>query len=85
MEIAGVPCMVYAARHPSTSSLKECDFVLYLHGGAFVASMHAADLGPITSWATKCGAVVVVPDYALAPECPYPQVWRCRCGGAGQK
>jgi hypothetical protein len=54
------------------------DYVLYVHGGAFVASLHAADLGVISEWAVRFEkAVVVVPDYSLAPECPYPQVVMC--------
>ena len=46
------------------------DALLYVHGGAFVASLHAADLGAITDWACKTGALVVFPEYGLAPEKP---------------
>ena len=44
--------------------------VLYCHGGAFVASLHAADLHALTDWAIATGSVVLFPDYSLAPDHP---------------
>ena len=46
------------------------DVLLYCHGGAFLASLHAADLMALADWARATGATVVVPDYDFAPEHP---------------
>jgi len=53
------------------SRQKGRNVVLYCHGGAFVASLHAADLYALTDWAIATGSVVLFPDYSLAPDHPY--------------
>ena len=40
------------------------DVLLYVHGGAFVASLHAADVGVLAEWALSFpGATILVPQY----------------------
>lgn len=63
--IAGVPCLVISV--PDARN-----HILYLHGGGFVA-------GKVETYRNLCGrladaldARVVLPDYRLAPEHPFP-------------
>jgi acetyl esterase len=46
--------------------------IVYLHGGGGVAGSAARAAGACTTLANVCNAVVVAPDYRLAPEWPYP-------------
>ncbi|MBQ7753440.1 MAG: alpha/beta hydrolase fold domain-containing protein [Treponema sp.] len=46
--------------------------MLYLHGGSFVGGSPATYRSFCASLATKCFCRVVVPDYRLAPNSPYP-------------
>ncbi len=46
--------------------------VLYLHGGGYVAGSAAAYRGLASQVAARVGATMFVPDYALAPERPFP-------------
>lgn len=65
--INGVFCRVYAKQAPCIG--EEANVVFFCHGGAFVASLHAADIPLLTTWA-ETGAVIIVPDYSLSPENP---------------
>ncbi len=64
-EIGGVPAIEYLPKRARGT-------ILYLHGGGFIGtspSMYAA----FTGWiAREAGCRVIVPDYRLAPEFPYP-------------
>ncbi|RIL07737.1 MAG: alpha/beta hydrolase [Proteobacteria bacterium] len=66
-ELGGVPALVYRPRDGAAP-----DTILYLHGGGFIGtspSMYAT----FTGWiAHETACRVVVPDYRLAPEFPYP-------------
>lgn len=46
--------------------------VLYLHGGAYVMGSPASYRSRTVRVAYRCNAVVLVPDYRLAPEHPFP-------------
>lgn len=46
--------------------------IVYLHGGGGVAGSAAAAAGACSTLAKACNAVVVAPDYRLAPEWPFP-------------
>ncbi|MCH5292957.1 MAG: alpha/beta hydrolase fold domain-containing protein [Treponema sp.] len=46
--------------------------MLYIHGGSFVGGSRNAYRGFCSSLAAKCFCRVVVPEYRLAPEFPYP-------------
>lgn len=67
--INSVYCHVYAEKAPCMED--EADVIFFCHGGAFVASLHAADIPLLTTW-SQTGAVIIVPDYSLSPEYPYP-------------
>mmetsp|Transcript_54622 Transcript_54622/g.124400 ORF Transcript_54622/g.124400 Transcript_54622/m.124400 type:complete len:436 (+) Transcript_54622:483-1790(+) len=67
--VGGVPCRIYATR-PLTDA--PCQVLVYVHGGAFVASLLAADLTVLGALGRATGAVMVYPEYSLAPEHPYP-------------
>jgi acetyl esterase/lipase len=66
LELAGVPAIEYWPRDDAGGT------ILYLHGGGFIGtspSMYATFTGWIAG-ETRCR--VVVPDYRLAPEFPFP-------------
>lgn len=46
--------------------------VLYLHGGGYTLGSHATHTAMTSNLAKAAGAAVLVPDYRLAPEHPYP-------------
>ena len=46
--------------------------ILYLHGGAFVAGSPRTHRSITRRLAATTGAMVLVPDYRLAPEAPFP-------------
>jgi acetyl esterase/lipase len=64
-EFAGVPAIEYRPKRARGT-------ILYFHGGGFIGtspSMYAA----FTGWiAREAGCRLIVPDYRLAPEFPYP-------------
>lgn len=66
-ELGGVPVLEYRPRRGASLGA-----ILYLHGGGFIGtspSMYAA----FTGWiARETACRVVVPDYRLAPEFPFP-------------
>lgn len=93
---AGIKCHMYASRPPPTDGGKETEggppwgsrVLFYVHGGAFIASLHAADMFALTKWARETGCVVIFPEYGLAPESPFPtglnqlvDVWEAVCNG----
>ena len=66
INIAGVPCERVAVRRPPEMT------ILHLHGGAFIG-------GKLRTYHPFCGALarrlqaqVILPDYRLAPEHPFP-------------
>ena len=59
--------------------------ILYLHGGAYVLGSRASSRGLASRIARASGARVLLPEYRLAPEYPFPAAledatacWRCR-------
>lgn len=65
--VGGVPVLVYEKGHDAALGT-----ILYLHGGGFIGtspSMYATFTGRIVY---ETGCKVLVPDYRLAPEFPYP-------------
>jgi len=67
VELGSVPALEYRPRSQAPRGT-----ILYLHGGGFIGtspSMYAAFTGRI---AHETGCRVLVPDYRLAPEFPYP-------------
>ncbi|MBK7096787.1 MAG: alpha/beta hydrolase [Saprospiraceae bacterium] len=49
--------------------------ILYLHGGAYMANISKQHWGLISKLIKKTGAVIVVPDYPLAPEATYKETY----------
>ena len=64
-DIAGVPCVVVGDEMAATT-------LLHLHGGAFRQGSATAWSGFAGRLAKFTSARVVVPDYRLAPEHPFP-------------
>ena len=46
--------------------------ILYLHGGGYVLGSAAAYCNIVSQFAARTGLAVFAPDYALAPEHPFP-------------
>ncbi|MTV24205.1 alpha/beta hydrolase [Nitriliruptoraceae bacterium ZYF776] len=65
--IAGVP--VEVVRRPGAS---DDHLLLYLHGGGFVVGSPRSHRWASTTLATYARATVVVPEYRLSPEHPFP-------------
>ena len=49
-----------------------CPVLVYLHGGGFTAGDMRLFANQMKLIAEKSGALVLFPEYRLAPECPYP-------------
>ena len=64
-----VPVRVYA---PASTSSTERPALLDIHGGGFVVGSIEMEHGFATQVARDLGAVVVTPEYRLAPEHPFP-------------
>ncbi|MFM8870232.1 MAG: alpha/beta hydrolase [Actinomycetota bacterium] len=64
-KIGGVDCLVAGDRKASRA-------LLHLHGGGFRMGTPRTWINYATDLAQRTGSVVVVPDYRLAPEHPYP-------------
>jgi epsilon-lactone hydrolase len=67
-QIAGVGCELVHTGNASTSG----PVWIHLHGGAFCFGRPAAFRGFAATLAMTTGWRVLVPDYRLAPEAPYP-------------
>jgi epsilon-lactone hydrolase len=65
MNIGGVDCLVAGDRTASRA-------LLHLHGGGFRMGTPRTWINYATDLARRTGSVVVVPDYRLAPEHPFP-------------
>lgn len=64
--LAGVPVTRVNHGQPTKSA------VLYLHGGAYIIGSSATHRGISGHLAKATGSTVIVPDYRLAPEHPFP-------------
>lgn len=58
--------------HPTTTSAGHGPTLLYLHGGAFEVGSPTDYQGFCSRLASRLAAIVVTPDYRLAPEHPFP-------------
>lgn len=66
IDIAGVPCRLYAPREPE-------GVIVYLHGGGFTIGDLDTHDEPCRQVAVAAGATLIAVDYRLAPEHPYPR------------
>lgn len=64
--IGGVPVERVTVGSPSDNVL------LWFHGGGYCIGSSRTDRAPAGQFARASGATVIVPDYRLAPEHPYP-------------
>jgi len=65
-QVAGRLVLVLTPTHRSSAAL------LYIHGGGMVMGSPRSEIRGAANLARELGAVVVSPDYRLAPEHPYP-------------
>ncbi|VVE18042.1 alpha/beta hydrolase fold domain-containing protein [Pandoraea nosoerga] len=65
-ELNGMPCL------ETGTTAADAPVVLHVHGGCYVMGSAQASLGHAAALAEAAGARVVVVDYRLAPEHPYP-------------
>lgn len=75
--VGGVRCEVVrargtAARAPVGAPQGDDHLLLYVHGGGFVLGSPRSHRPLVGALAHATGATVVVPDYRLAPEHPFP-------------
>ncbi|MDE3080843.1 MAG: alpha/beta hydrolase fold domain-containing protein, partial [Paracoccaceae bacterium] len=61
-----------AVLHVSAGQVDRRRVILYLHGGAFVAGSPATHQGLAARLSRLAGVPVLMPDYRLAPEHPFP-------------
>jgi epsilon-lactone hydrolase len=76
-EVGGVPCELVRARGtarsaPAGAPRGDDHLLLYIHGGGFVLGSPRSHRPLVGALAHATGATVVVPEYRLAPEHPYP-------------
>jgi epsilon-lactone hydrolase len=76
-EVGGVPCELVRSRGapvaaPVGSPQRDDHLLLYVHGGGFVVGSPRAYRALAAALAHATGATIVVPDYRLSPEHPYP-------------
>ena len=67
--IAGVPCI-------EVSAVNAQGALIYAHGGGFRMGEAAVWTGFASRLAVACGLRIIVPDYRLAPEHPFPAALR---------
>ncbi len=67
VEIGGVPCLVVRPHPPGTLPV-----LVWFHGGGWVIGSAEMSLHTARDLAAGAGCVVVVPEYRLAPEHPFP-------------
>jgi monoterpene epsilon-lactone hydrolase len=79
MTIGGVPCEEVSA----PGAVDRAHALLYFHGGGYVIGSPRTHRAITAPMAAAFGAPVIVPDYRLGPEHPYPAamedahaVWR---------
>ncbi|MEX1178545.1 MAG: alpha/beta hydrolase [Nitriliruptor sp.] len=70
--IAGVPVEVVRPRGRQAYREADPHVLLYVHGGGFVVGSPRSHRGLTSALAHAADATVVVPDYRLAPEHPFP-------------
>ncbi|MEX1163353.1 MAG: alpha/beta hydrolase [Nitriliruptor sp.] len=70
--IAGVPVEVLRARGRAAHREGDPHVLLYVHGGGFVVGSPRSHRGLTAALAGAADATVVVADYRLAPEHPFP-------------
>ena len=58
--------------YKTESAQHDCPVLVYLHGGGFTAGDMRLFACQMKRIAEQSGAVVLFPEYRLAPECPYP-------------
>lgn len=57
-ECAGIKCRLYAASRPTDGAR----VMFYVHGGAFIATLHALAMPALTKWAIDTNCVIVFPE-----------------------
>lgn len=67
IDLGGVP-----ARRIVPANDRGTHGIFYIHGGGWAFCSPATHEGAARRLAIACGATVVLPDYRLAPEAPYP-------------
>jgi epsilon-lactone hydrolase len=70
--VGGVPAEVVRPRGRAAFRTGDPHLLLYLHGGGFVVGSPRSHRGLVAALAHAADATVVVPDYRLAPEHPFP-------------
>lgn len=66
---ATIPKKLFAGRN---DSYRQQDIILHCTGGGWFAHMIAFDLLYLLNWSASTGAVVIIPEYVLLPEQPFP-------------
>ena len=66
-EFDGVPCLVITPEIVTSDAT-----VLYFFGGGYVSGAPEFELPIAAHLAARCGVRLVLPDYPLAPEYPFP-------------
>ncbi len=72
MKLGGVNCELLSPKQESLQGEPVAGSILYIHGGAFVAGSPKSHRGLGIALCDGVNAKVLMLDYALAPESPFP-------------
>lgn len=67
LTVAGVPCSLF-----SPAGARENEMAVYIHGGAFIYGSVSSHAPMVSHIARALGRKILVVDYRLAPEHPFP-------------
>ena len=75
VQLAGLSCLRILPRAGATARFR----LLYLHGGAYIMGSARTHRGLAAQLADLVGCEVLLPDYRLAPEHPFPAAFEDGC------
>lgn len=72
VEVVRVGAATVRVHRPRSEPVTPQPAILWIHGGGYVMGSAAAEDAFARQWVRRLGVTVVLPDYRLAPEHPFP-------------